>query len=46
MAATDSPLAGIFERMNGGGDPFPMLAALRKSAPVMKLPGDFDKDGR
>jgi len=35
-------IPGIFERMTGGGDPFPILAALRKSSPVMKFPGDFD----
>lgn len=35
-------IPGIFERMTGGGDPFPILAALRKTSPVMKFPGDFD----
>jgi cytochrome P450 len=30
---------GIFDRMNAGGDPFPMFAMIRKSAPAMQLPG-------
>ncbi len=30
---------GIFDRINAGGDPFPIFALLRQSAPAMPLPG-------
>ncbi len=38
-APSGGAFGGIFEQLNGGGDPFPMFAMLRKSAPVMQLPG-------
>ena len=38
--ADGGPFAGIFDSMSQGtGDPFPMFAMLRKSAPVMQFPG-------
>jgi cytochrome P450 len=37
-----SALGGIFENLAGAGNPFPIFAALRKTAPVMKFPGDFN----
>lgn len=37
-----SALGGIFENLAGTGNPFPIFAALRKTAPVMKFPGDFN----
>jgi cytochrome P450 len=36
------PFGNMFDSMAGGGNPFPMFQALRKSAPVMKMPGDFN----
>lgn len=33
------PLAGIFERMGAGGNPFPVFAMLRRTAPVLQFPG-------
>jgi cytochrome P450 len=41
-AASDNVFGSIFENLQGGGSPFPMFQALRKTAPVMKLPGDFN----
>lgn len=37
-----SALGGIFENLAGAGNPFPIFAALRKTAPVMKFPGEFN----
>jgi cytochrome P450 len=34
-----APLGGIFERLNAGGDPFPIFAMLRKSTPALQFPG-------
>ncbi len=35
----EAPQAGFFDNLFASGDPFPMFAGLRKSAPVMELPG-------
>jgi cytochrome P450 len=32
----------MFDSMGGGGNPFAVFQALRKTSPVMKLPGDFN----
>lgn len=37
-----SPLGNIFENLGAVGNPFPIFAALRKTSPVMKFPGDFN----
>ena len=36
------PAEQQFEIFGGIGDPFPVLAGLRKASPVMKLPGDMN----
>ena len=42
QAAPGSTFSSFFENMGAGANPFPIFAALRKTSPVMKLPGDFN----
>jgi cytochrome P450 len=42
QAQDAGPFGNLFESMAGGGNPFSMFQVLRKTAPVMKLPGDFN----